>query len=437
MKRITIGATLVLSLAAAASLLAVDVSAGDRSPSSAQATTVSFMAFGEPEELKAYRTLVSAFEKQNKDIDVKLIEASDRSDLLARLSTSFAGGTPPDLFLLNYRFYAQFAARGVLEPVQARMNASKLFDRSDFYKQPLDAFSYRGVLTCQPQNISSLVVYYNKKLFNQAKVPLPKKGWTWSQMVDKAKKLTKDLNGDGKTDQYGLGVEASIIRLAPLVWSNGGEIVNSQKNPTRLTLSSPAAQGALKEFLKLHTVYGVIPGDVELEAEDDETRFQNGRQAMILSSRRSTPAFRTITSFDWDIQSLPKFKKQAGILHSDAYCMAKASKVKNEAYKFVEYAVGPKGAPVIARTGRTVPSLKSVANSRAFLNPNAKPKNSKVFLETIPVIRALPNVSTWPEIEDATGSILEQYMYLPGATAPKVATEMQNQTKAIFARAKR
>ena len=181
----------------------------------------------------------------------------------------------------------------------------------------------------------------------------------------------------------------------------------------------------------------MIPGDVEYEAEDDETRFQNGRQAMILSSRRSTPTFRTIKGFDWDIAALPKFKKQAGILHSDAYCMAKASKVKAEAYKFIEYAVGPKGAPVIARTGRTVPSLKSVANSRAFLNPNAKPKNSKVFLETIPVIRALPNVSTWPEIEDATGSILEQYMYQPGVTAAKVAKEMESKTKAIFARAKR
>ncbi len=69
MKRITIAATLVLSLAAAAALLAVDVSAGDRSPSPSQATTVSFMTFGEPEEIKAYRTLVSSFEKQNKDID--------------------------------------------------------------------------------------------------------------------------------------------------------------------------------------------------------------------------------------------------------------------------------------------------------------------------------------------------------------------------------
>ena len=40
MKRSTIAATLVLSLAAVAALLAVNVSAGDRSPSAAQATTV-------------------------------------------------------------------------------------------------------------------------------------------------------------------------------------------------------------------------------------------------------------------------------------------------------------------------------------------------------------------------------------------------------------
>src|SRR5688572_27162993 len=95
-------------------------------------TTVTFLAFGEPEEIKAYRTLVSAFEKHNRNIDVKLVETSDRSDLLARLSTSFAGGTPPDLFLLNYRFYAQFAARGVLEPVQSRVNSSKAFRQKDF-----------------------------------------------------------------------------------------------------------------------------------------------------------------------------------------------------------------------------------------------------------------------------------------------------------------
>ena len=58
-------------------------------------------------------------------------------------------------------------------------------------------------------------------------------------MVDKAKKLTKDLDGDGKTDQYGLGVEASIIRLAPFVWSNGGEHRRQREEP-----DSPDAEHA-------------------------------------------------------------------------------------------------------------------------------------------------------------------------------------------------
>ena len=98
-------------------------------------------------------------------MNVNLVEASDRDDLLARLSTSFAGGDPPDLFLLNYRFYGQFAARGVLEPIEQRVDDSEVFQQEDFYDIALDAFRFGGTLTCLPQNISSLVVYYNRDLF--------------------------------------------------------------------------------------------------------------------------------------------------------------------------------------------------------------------------------------------------------------------------------
>src|SRR5688572_14016888 len=62
---------------------------------------ISFLVFGEPEELEAYRSVVEEFRTREANVTVNLIEASDRADLLARLSTSFAGGSPPDLFLLN------------------------------------------------------------------------------------------------------------------------------------------------------------------------------------------------------------------------------------------------------------------------------------------------------------------------------------------------
>ena len=118
----------------------------------------------------------------------------------------------------------------------------------------------------------------------------------------------------------------------------------------------------MQKFFDLRREHLVIPSEQEVEAEDDETRFQNGREAMVLSSRRATPAFRTIRAFDWDIAPLPKHDEQAGILHSDAYCMTKASGNKEAAWAFMEFALGPEGQRITARSGRTVPSLKAVAS---------------------------------------------------------------------------
>ncbi len=423
------------AVAAVCALLLVGCGGEDGSRSGGKVSgEVDFMVFGDPEEIQAYRDVIGAFENERPEVKVKLIEASDRDDLIARLSTSFAGGGPPDLFLLNYRFYGQFAARGVLEPVEDRVDGSEVFQQEDFYEQAMDAFRFDGALTCLPQNISSLVVYYNKDLFEEAGVALPKAGWRWDDMVAAAKKLTKDSNDDGKAEVYGLGVEPSLIRIAPFVWSNGGELVDDEGKPTHFALDTPEAEEALERFLQLRVVEKVVPSEEEVKAEDDETRFQNGRMAMVLSSRRSTPTFRTIQDFDWDVAALPQHEEQAGILHSDAYCMTKASENKDAAWSFMEFALGPEGAPIVAKSGRTVPSLKSVAQSEAFLDPTAKPASSQVFLDTIPVIRQVPSSSTWPEIEDAAEAILEEGFYR-GEGAPAIVGELRAATDSIFARA--
>ena len=407
---------------------------GQPSPDGRVSGQISLMVFGEPEEIKAYEALIAGFERAEPDVTVNLIVASDREDLIARLSTSFAGGTPPDLFLLNYRFYGQFAARGVLEPLQGYLDASNVFQEGDFYPQAMEAFKFDGRQTCMPQNISSLVVYYNKKLFSQAGIDEPAAGWTWDDMREAAHSLTKDLNRDGEIDQWGVGVEPTIIRLAPFVWSNGGDVVDNAQNPTRLTLDTPRALEAMEDFFGLRQVDLVTPGEEEVESEDLETRFQNGTLAMLLESRRATPTFRTITDFDWDVAPLPRHNQPAGILHSDAYCMTRASKNKGAAWRFVEFALGPQGAPIVAETGRTVPSLRSVAESEAFLDPSAKPANSRVFLDTIPIIRRVPTISTWPEIEDVAEGILEGGLF-EGVDAEDVARQLNEQTQEIFARA--
>jgi multiple sugar transport system substrate-binding protein len=391
---------------------------------------VSLLVFGEPEELAAYRQLVAAYADTSGQ-QVQLIEASDRDDLLTRLSTSFAGGEPPDLFLINYRFFGQFAAREVLDPLGPRLETSSVLQLEDLFPQAVDAFRFGGELICLPQNISSLVVYYNRDLFAAAGVSEPSAGWSWDEMVLAATAMT-----DGANDQHGLGLEPTIIRLAPFVWSNGGELFDDPDNPTGFALDSPQTLDALQDFLDLGTHNPPIPSDQDVEAEDVESRFLNGRLAMLLSSRRATPTFRTITDFDWDIAPLPVHTQPAGILHSDAYCMTRASRAKDAAWRFVEFALGAEGARIMAASGRTVPSLIEVANSEAFLDPDAKPANSRVFLDTIPYIRRVPNISTWPEIEDAAEPLLEQALY-GGLSAEQVAQQIMEATAELFARAER
>jgi multiple sugar transport system substrate-binding protein len=407
--------------------------------------TIRLLVFGAPEELQAYRTLVDAYAKSASGARVQLVEASDREDLVTRLSTSIAGGAPPDVFLMNYRFYGQFAAKNAVEPLDDRIAKSSVVKLADLYPQATEAFQWQGRQLCLPQNVSSLAVYYNRTLFQKSGVAEPKAGWTWNDMLSTATELTRNASGaivrgteseggSARVAVYGLGVEPTLIRIAPLVWSAGGQIVDDERKPTRFTFDAGPARDALRDFVALRLAYGVVPTDEEVEAEDDETRFANGRLAMLLSSRRVTTTFRTVKGFEWDVAPLPRYgKQQAGILHSDAYCITSGSKAKDAAWRFLEYAIGAEGQRIVAATGRTVPSNMAVSRSPAFLDPAQPPRNAQVFLDAIPTIRRVPTISTWPEIEDAAGGILENALYR-GDKLDDVVRQLDEQTRPIFAR---
>lgn len=380
-------------------------------PKAGASGKISFMVFGDPAELAAYQTLVDAFHSEHPEIQVEVIQVPSQSDYRKRLAADLAAGTPADVVFFNYRLYASFAGAGALQPLTTYLEKSNVIKESDFYPQAMEPFKWKGEQMCIPQNISSLVVYYNKDLFAQAGVPFPAAGWTWDDFTSAAEALTKDLDGDGVTDQFGAGIDPEFIRLAPFIWQSGGELVDDPENPSTLLLDTDEAFTAAEFFVGLQTVHHVVPNAEEEASENSESRFINGRTAMYFNSRRAVPTFRESANFDWDVAALPQGKSPATILHSDGYCMPSASKNKDAAWIFIEFANSVKGQTIVAGAGRTVPSLKAVANSPAFLDPNAKPASSQVFLDVIPTIHALPIVPNWADIEDTVTEELMRAFY--------------------------
>lgn len=389
---------------------------------SAEKNTVTFSVFGDAAELAAYEALVAAFAAEHPEIDVRLGHIPGDAEYRQRLAAGFSSGEPPDIFLLNYRRVAPFAAEGALAPLTDYLAASEVIAAADFFPEVIDAFTINGRLWCLPQNVSSLVVYYNRDLFEAAGVPLPTAGWTRDDFVAAARALTRDLDGDGRSDQYGAGVQPSLYRLAPFLWQEGGELVDDPVNPTRLTLDTPEAQRALQWLVDLQVKERVAPDRAAVAAERIEARFLNGTLGMFFSSRRSVPTFRTITQFTWDVAPLPRGAVEVGILHSDAYCMAAATKNKDAAWTFIEFANSEQGQRIVAASGRTVPSLRRVAESDAFLTPDLPPANSRVFLETIPVLRAVPRLPGWIAVEEAADKEIERAFYGEISTSEAAST---------------
>ena len=374
-------------------------------------TALRLQAVADPVEAKAYRGLIAAFEAQRPDVQVEFIPVGRHPEHVTRLTTAFAAGNAPDLFLINFRRWGQFIASDVLEPVGPLLDEAGLLDRDAFYAPPLDGFSVDGRLICMPQNVSSLVVYWNRALFKQYGVEPPAADWSWREFHDAARALTRDNDGDRRADLYGLDVDASIIRLAPFVWQAGGQLVDDVQQPTRFALRTQQAVTGLMFLKRLKNEVRVIPPLIERRAESPDARFMRGGAAMTLNSRRFSATLRAVRGLDWDVAPLPQNQQAASVLHADAYCLGRQSRHKAAARDFIAFATGEQGQALLSASGRIVPVRKSVAESEAFLDPNQPPASARVFLDTIPTLRRTPNIPVWYEIETRINPIIEEWMF--------------------------
>ena len=116
---------------------------------------------------------------------------------------------------------------------------------------------------------------------------------------------------------------------------------------------------------------------------------------------------------------LPTGQKEAGILHSDAYCLSRAAPDKGAAWAFIEFANSASGQQIIARSGRTVPSLTAVAESEAFLDPTQPPRRSRVWLDTADTLQRVPIITAWEEIESVASEEIARAFY--GEISPETA----------------
>lgn len=353
-------------------------------------TRLTVLHWGDKNEDRIVADLIADFERLNPDIKVVRNNVGSPDQLATKLQTMLAGGEPPDVFYVLFDRLAGLAEKDLLadlEPFLREEEARGTPDAlrlGDFFESALAAFRYdkptervgTGPLFGLAKDFTTVGFYYNKNLFRQAGVPLPPKdGWTWDEFIAAARAIGKLPN------------------------CHGAEIV-TWENMMRIYLFSYGVDVASPDFEKFRLEEPEVVAALDMlrswfHNEDRtllsaKTPLETGQEPFLAGNiglagpygRWKVPTYRLIEKFDWDFAPLPHAagKPPSNGVLTVAWAMAKRNRHPRESWRLIKYLCGPAGQEKICETGLAIPSLKKVAHSPCFNDPNQKPENDGVFL---------------------------------------------------------
>ena len=243
--QITAGAAaMLLATTAAAGCASSGTSAAGTAPKSStfgvNATgTVQFWARTVSKTLA--QKLVSEFNASHKNLQVKLTLTSITNDVTS-LATSIRAGDPPDVVGLNDIDVPTFTRNGSFTDLTAQI--SKLPYRSALSPGHMGLAAYNGKQYGVPYWGDMSVLWYNKKLFQQAGLNPDNPPASYAQILSDAQAVNKLGNGIHGFTFAGDCQGCLGFTVQPGIWADGSHLMNgSISNQTaNITGNQPLTQ---------------------------------------------------------------------------------------------------------------------------------------------------------------------------------------------------
>ena len=353
-----------------------------------------FSSWGSKSEIDILKPMLAEFEKENTDIKIDFMHIPQ--NYFQKLHLLFASNTSPDVVFLNNHYLPVYVNAGKLED----LTNYNLIDQN-FYPKAVEAMSRNGKIYAVPRDISNLVLFYNKDIFDKNHLPYPNANTTFNDFLILARAAT-----DHEKGIFGISFEEDPLFYLPYLMSEGGGLL-SNDGQTEI-LNTTESQNGLNFYADLRNKYHVAPMQSESASATMAQMFLQGKLAMHLSGRWLVPKYRESADFDWDVAPFPKGTKGSIVpLDASGWAISADSKHKEEAARLIKFLSSKENLELFSESGLIVPARIDSANSKSFLD-GKKPKNAKVFLETAETSKPTPVCVNYNEILDRTKQKLEK-----------------------------
>lgn len=217
------------------------------------------------EDPKVVAPLISEFEKSHSGVKVNYVKQSQK-DYRERLTSAFAKGNGPDIFMFHNSWIPMF--RNDFDSMPSSVINPADF-ANNFYKIYSSDLTVGNGIVGIPLMYDSLALYINEDIFNKAGKSPPV---TWDELRTLARQLTvKDDQGIITQSGVALGNTTNVDHwqeiLALMMIQNG------------VSLSSPIGKPA-EDALTFYTIFSTVDGVWDSTLPNSTQAFAGGKLAM-------------------------------------------------------------------------------------------------------------------------------------------------------------
>lgn len=280
------------------------------------------------------------------------------------LEAGAQGGSLPDVFWMHSNESERYMSNDMLLDLTDKIAESDKIDPENYPEDIWGLYTYDDKYFAVPKDVDTIALWYNKAMFDEAGLAYPTADWTWDDVTEAAKKLTKE---DGS--QYGLALRNDNNQAGyyNLIYDNGGYIISDDK--TKSGWDDPKTIETM-EMLEGWIKDGVMP-PLEVMAENGEdVLFQSGKVAMVPQGSWMVAAYRDneYTAENCDLVELPKSAttgRRVSLYNGLGWAAAANGEHTEEAWKLIEYLGSEEAQKKQAELGVTMSAYNGTSDAWA------------------------------------------------------------------------
>ncbi|HEX2185755.1 MAG TPA: extracellular solute-binding protein, partial [Chloroflexota bacterium] len=230
-----------------------------------------------------------------------------------KMQTLFAAGEAADVNYVQGWIWQPYALQGLLLPLDPFLGRDRAMQRvvpPNYEPQS----KLRGKTYMLTSDTGPMVIFYNKEHFDRAGVPYPADGWTVDELVDRARKLTRQ---DGGQQFWGYQVNGGYLRNFPWIRLNGAREWDRIAEPKKSQWDNANVAKELQLQLgDLINRFRVAPP--RLNAPPEQNHIQFGFAAMKMEGpwflpQMWGPKARREGGIQYDVAPMPKGTEQHAV----------------------------------------------------------------------------------------------------------------------------